>query len=263
MSSLRTREVIVAASTAALGLGAVVALGWADWPGTPFDCSANPCYCEQPVSGLVRQIGNTWSNLGAVVAGLAVAVLAAKRRLARARPHEMIDLFGLLAPPALVFQGVGSMFFHGGLTVWGSALDAMSMFAIAGLLVLTQFVRLEWLRPQSVVKVWLGLLTAGLLAGFESPPLVAGLVFVLFLAILATEVRLSSLGRSARGTLFRVGLAVHVASVAVWFFSAGEGLPLCRPDSMWQGHGLWHLGAAGAVTLMVLHLLENLEVRAR
>lgn len=71
---------------------------------------------------------------------------------------------------------------------------------------------------------------------------------------------LSRRGRSPSGALFRVGLAVHVSAVAVWFLSLGEGLPLCEPDSIWQGHGFWHLGAAAAVTFMVLHVGRNLAL---
>ena len=250
----------MALASAVLGVGAVLAAAWLGWPGTPFDCTANPCYCELPSAGLVRQIGNTWSNLGAVGAGLFVAVLAARGRLARQAPMAALDLLGVLAPPALVFQGVGSMFFHGGLTVWGSALDAMSMFAIAGLLALTQALRLGWLDVRGLVLAWGGLLAGGLMVGFVSPPLVAALVFGLFLSILGGEVLLSRRGQSPRTSLFRIGLATHVSAVAVWFLSAGEGLPLCEPRSVWQGHAVWHLAVAAAVTLMVLHLAQNLAL---
>jgi hypothetical protein len=260
MSVMRSREVLLALGASALGLGGVLIAGWLGWPGAPYDCSTNPCFCELPTAGLVRQAGNTWSNLGAVAAGLGVAVAFARRRLSRTGPaRPTLDALGLMAPAALVFQGVGSMFFHGGLTVWGAALDAMSMFAIVGLLVLTQALRLGWLTLSTLRWSWSALLLGGLIVGFFFPPLVVALVFLLFLSILGTEVLLSQRGRSPRGALFRVGLAVHVSAVAVWFLSLGEGLPLCVPDSVWQGHGVWHLAAAAAVTLMVLHVAGNLE----
>lgn len=176
-----SKEAVVAVGAATLGVGSVVLLGALGWPGTPFDCAANPCYCELPRAGLVRQLGNTWSNLAAVVAGLLIAAHAVRTRRARARPDAVLDLFGVLAPPALIFQGVGSMYFHGGLTVWGSALDAMSMFAIAGLLVAMQAVRLGWLAPRGLLGGWLALLGVGLVVGFVSPAVVAAGVFALFL----------------------------------------------------------------------------------
>lgn len=260
MSAWRSLEVRVALLSALLGVGSVVLFGALGWPGTPFDCAASPCYCELPREGLVRQFGNSWSNLAAVVAGIAVAVTAARTRALRSRPAPTLDLFGLLAPPALVFQGVGSMYFHGGLTTWGSALDAMSMFAIAGLLVTLQVHRLGSLAHERVVPVWAAVVAIGLVVGFVSPAIVAGSVFALFLGILGTEVRLSGRGQSPSGALFRVGLVFHVTAVGVWFFSAGEGLPLCAPASPWQGHALWHVLTAGSVSLSVLHVMRNLEL---
>jgi hypothetical protein len=257
---LRSREVVVGLLSAALGVGSVVLLGALGWPGEPFDCSADPCYCELPGAGLVRQPGNTWSNLAAVAVGLLVAGHAARRRLARPVPHPALDLFGLLAVPSLVFQGVGSMYFHGGLTRWGSALDAMSMFAIAGLLVVLQLHRLGWLTREALVPAWGSVVGAGLVIGFVSPAIVAGAVFVLFLSILAAEVRLSTRGRTPRAGLFRLGIAVHVTAVGVWFFSAAEGLPLCAPASPWQGHALWHVLTALSVGASVLHVMRNLEL---
>jgi hypothetical protein len=187
MKFFRSLEVLLALGATALGLASVLVVAWLGWPGAPYDCAANPCFCELPKAGFVRQPGNTWSNLGAVAAGLGVAVVFARRRLAMTS-NPALDVLGLMAPPALVFQGVGSMYFHGGLTVWGSALDAMSMFAIVGLLVLTQGLRLGWLTLRTLPWSWTVLLLGGLGVGFLFPPLVVALVFLLFLSILATEV---------------------------------------------------------------------------
>ncbi|MFO0595539.1 MAG: ceramidase domain-containing protein [Myxococcaceae bacterium] len=261
MRPLLSRELLLAAAVAVVGVGSVVALGALGWPGAPFDCTTSPCYCEQPREGLVRQLGNTWSNLAAVFAALVVAFLAARARDHRTLPHPALDLFGLLAPPALVFQGVGSMYFHAGLTVWGAALDAMSMFAIAGLLVVMQLHRLGSVPLERIVPAWGVVVAVGLVVGFVSPAIVAASVFVLFLTVLGTEVRASARGLSPSQALFRVGLVLHVSAVAVWFFSAGEGLPLCAPESPWQGHGLWHVLTAASVSLSVLHVQRNLERR--
>jgi hypothetical protein len=259
---LASREVLVASLAAVAGLGLVLAMGLAGWPGQPFDCAANPCYCELTRPGLVKQLGNTWSNLGAVLAGLLLAVHAARLRTSPARvlrPHPGLDTLGLLLPPVLVFQGVGSMLFHAGLTTWGSALDAMSMFATTGLLVATNLHRLGVLPPPRIGPLWAALMGAGLLAGFLVPAAVANLVFLLFLTILGTEVLLTRRGRTPSAALFRAGLGLHLVGITVWFLSASEGLPLCEPSTPWQGHALWHLTAAGAVSLFALHAFRNLS----
>jgi hypothetical protein len=226
---------------------------------------ANPCYCELTRPGLVKQFGNTWSNLGAVLAGLLLASHAARARTSAARllrPHAGLDVLGLLLPPVLVFQGVGSMFFHAGLTGWGSALDAMSIFATTGLLVATNLHRLGALPPQRIAPLWALLMATGLAAGVVAPAAIPNLVFVLFLTILATEVVLTRRGLTPSAALFRAGLWLHLAGVTVWFLSASEDLPLCEPGSPWQGHSLWHLTAAGAVSLFGLHAFRNLALVA-
>jgi Ceramidase len=264
-AALASREALTGLGAATVGLGLVVALGVAGWPGQPFDCtaSAGACFCELSRPGLVRQLGNTWSNLGAVLAGVLMGFHAASLREVRRRafaPNQGLDTLGLLFPAVLVFQGVGSMLFHGGLTVWGSALDAMSMFATTGLLVATDLLRLGRVGARGLVAVWASLMAAGVTAGFVVPQAVPDLVFALFVTILAMEVVLTRRGATPSASLFRLGLGIHLLGVVVWFLSASAELPLCAPDSPWQGHGLWHLTAATAVTLFALHAFRNLSL---
>jgi len=65
-------------------------------------------------------------------------------------------------------------------------------------------------------------------------------------------------GRFPSSWLFRLGITAHVSAIGVWFLSAGEGLPLCAPQSVWQGHALWHALTAVSVGLSVLHVMRNL-----
>lgn len=256
------REVVAAAIAAGIGIGAVLAVGAAGWPGEPIQCGSAPCYCEEPAHGFMRQPGNTWSNLGVVAVGLGLAMVAARRREQRNKlgaADPTLDVLGIAAPPTLVFQGVGSMFFHGGLTTWGGALDAMSMFCTAGLLLSAQGVRLGWFGVRGFVAAWVGLVALGLFLGFVDPPLSAMLVFLMFIGIVLSEVALSRLGRAKHPGLFRAGLVTHTSAITVWFLSAEPGQVLCAPSSVWQGHGLWHLTATASVTMMMLHVLRNME----
>lgn len=54
-----------------------------------------------------------------------------------------------------------------------------------------------------------------------------------------------------------------MSAVGVWFFSAAEGLPLCEPHSIWQGHALWHVLTAFSVSFSVLHIMRNFEAAGR
>jgi hypothetical protein len=265
MSWLRThREVALALATTAVTLGGLVALGVGGWPGAAFDCAASPCYCERPVDGLFRQPGNTWSNLAAVGLGLVVAGWLGRLRRAEAALPAGVTMLGWFLPPVLVFQGTGSMAFHGTLTTWGAALDAMSMFGTMGLLLVTNAHRLGWLQARRVGGVWAVLVAIGFGLGAWSATAVTNLLFFMFLAILGSEVALSRRGRAPSQRFLRAGLGLHVVSVTVWFLSASEGLPFCWPDSVVSGHGAWHLFEAVVVSLFAVHAVTNLRsVEAR
>src|SRR5688572_6026249 len=83
------------------------------WPGLPDGCiAAGNCYCEAfsrtPV--LVHQPSNTWSNLAAVVAGLALLVQAdldRRRRTPEANPMKTGGLYQTLYAGVVLFLGPG------------------------------------------------------------------------------------------------------------------------------------------------------------
>jgi hypothetical protein len=54
-----------------------------------------------------------------------------------------------------------------------------------------------------------------------------------------------------------IGPLLLLAVVAIVGRLGATGGPLCAPNSVWQPHGLWHLGAAAAVTWWALALKRN------
>ncbi len=253
--------------SAVLGVGAVLLFGALGWPGGPYDCAEHgTCFCEAPRAGWIRQPVNTWTNLAPIALALVVGARGAwwkKERARRGQPSRALDLLGLLFPATLAFQGWGSMFFHASLKGWGHAIDALSMFAIAGLLAGTNLLRLGLVTPQKLIGGWIGVMALGLLVGLSSSDAVSALVFALFLTILGTEVRAASRGLTVDSRFFRLGLGFHVTGIAVWFLSLVEGQPLCAPDSWLQGHGLWHLTAGLAIAGFTEHAQRNVDQARR
>ncbi len=231
-----------------IGLAVLGALAHRGWPGTSVDCTATLCFCETPSDGPWRQPANTWSNLAPLLISLAVAADAARRRL---------TVLGFAFPAMLVFQGLGAMFFHASLKSWAGAIDASSMFTIVGLLLSINLLRAGRVTRAGLVGLWLALVAAGLALGWVAPEVVSPVMFLLVIAVLGSEVWLARHGRTPFPTWFRVGIWVFLAGVAVWFGSAIEGAPLCRPDSLWQGHALWHVTSAVAIGLFWVHVRKN------
>lgn len=262
-------ELLATLVFAAIGLAAFFIAGVAGWPGAPSTCLADAtCYCEAISQGIVRQPANTWSNLATLPVACAVAMDASRLRRGEApllrpaatRPRRKLPWLGLGFAMVLVAQGLGSMYFHGGLTEWAAYVDAASMFAVASLVLATNLARLGRVGVAGTVVVFVVLLGAGVLyrqfVFTETAPLIA----VLFVAIVATEAaRQRARRRRGLGHGWAVAmLGVFVAGAVAWALSARVGQPLCEPSATWQPHALWHLTSACAVGLAWINAREDL-----
>ena len=162
------------------GSGIVVVLGLflifvaAGWPGQPNNCindTPNSCFCEafdraEVIAGAagVRQPVNTWFNLYAIVSSFIVAFLVYRdRNSLRAGTAQNLMRSNTAVPDlyifAVLFLGLGSMWFHGSLTEWGGVMDGLSMYVYAAFLAFYS-IRRFW---NNAWFFWIGyLLTVGL-----------------------------------------------------------------------------------------------------
>lgn len=210
---------------------------WAVWrPGT---CFPDDCFCEAIGAGLVRQPANTWSSFAFVlVAAWVVAQHARSRGDARAALSraETALLVG-----SLVLVGVGSAFYHASLTFVGQVIDVSGMYLVA------TFILLHRLGPRwgiSPIASVLGfvLLNASLMTAQVTTPALRRFAFgVLLTTALLVEWRSSRAGRAWLAT----GAGLMGAAFLIWVVDRQR--ILCAPESLVQGHAIWHLlGALAA-----------------
>jgi len=251
----------------AAGIALFLALGVAGWPGfTPNGCRGTEprptCFCERPRPGLVAQPANTWSNLGFVAVGLAIAAAADRRRLQRrpANPLTRTRFYPGAFAVTTALLGPGSMFLHGSLTREGGTVDVASMYLFAGLLLAYSAMRLFRLSRRAFGGVFAAV--AGTLIALQvSVGLFVELVFgLLLLAFGAAEgmlrwrrPELRADRRPLLGAAALFGLAF-----AVWVPSLSGG-PLCDPESLLQGHAVWHLLCAASAGSVFLYLASERE----
>ena len=62
--------------------------------------------------------------------------------------------------------------------------------------------------------------------------------------------------KAAQSRFFAAAVACLLISFAIWIPSKSGG-PLCYPDSIFQGHAIWHVGTAIAVGLFFLFLISE------
>ena len=250
------RPLLVAGVTAAVSLALVLAAVRWGWLGP--DVGRGDGFCEAARPGWVRQPANTWSNLGFVLAGLAVAAHAAHRHrlgLTLGAHPGLATAFAAL----VVLLGPGSMAMHATQTDLGGHLDLLSMFLVSGFALAYAVMRFVRRGPVLFAVVFIVAVLACMavhLRGGSVPVLghVGNAAFAveLWLAI-GLEVALARRpeARQDRGWALASVLTLGVA-FAIWT-TGMRGHAWCRPDSLLQQHGVWHLLCAAAAYLLFRH----------
>jgi hypothetical protein len=220
-----------------------------DWR-VPDECLSadgltDTCYCEALQPGRVRQPVNTWSSLLFIIAGLVVVA----PRPARGRPEPLVlqTLFGMLA----VYLGVGSMAFHATQSDIGGFIDSSGMYLLPSLFIAVQVGRLRGHDVRWTGAGWAGGNAALFSLDRWEPTLATELftgLIVVLAVVLVPVLRRERWSWSVHGPLVGV-VGSFLTGTAVWLLS-GTGAPLCRPDSAFQGHAVWHLATATSVALL-------------
>lgn len=238
-------SVAAVASTGLLALALV--FGWLG----P-DAGRGGSFCEAARDAIVRQPANTFSNLGFVIAGLAIAWHVSRRG-----SGTMSVGLGTAYAVLVVLLGPGSAAMHASQSALGGHLDVYSMYLLAGFVFTYAATRLFALGAAGFAVIYVVVLGVCTIAEFTSAevPVVMTMgnaVFaLLLLAGLAIEMVLRTRAAHPRLDL-RWGfasVATLLAAFAIWN-SGKDGGPLCDPHSLLQPHAAWHILDAVAAWLL-------------
>ena len=245
------RPLVAAAAAALVSTGLLWAALVGGWLGP--DTGRGAWFCEAGRSGLVRQPANTFSNVGFVVAGLAVAIRARYAdRLGDVLPRRpgLATAYGVV----VVLLGPCSAAMHASQSAVGETLDLTSMYLVASFA--AGYALTRWLRRDRVFfgQVFLLSVAACELVGRISQhvPVVVQSGNLGFAALLVTavclEVALWRRGPERTRLVWGAGavLAILVA-FAIW--NLDQSL-WCDPHSLVQGHAIWHLLCAVSAYLL-------------
>lgn len=196
--------------------------------------------CERLRDGAVAQPVNTVSSLVYLVAGVWVL-----QRARQADPAERpwATAYG----SSLLGLGVGSVGFHGPGTASARWLHDLSLAdTVLVIAVLNAVLALD-VPAADAWRVYLAVLTGCSVLFAVLPDTSIATTVAIALAALASEVAVRRSGAparlrraGARRTAYRLGLAALGSGALVNALSRTGG-PLCKSDSLFQGHALWHL----------------------
>ncbi len=217
--------------------------------------AAGDCACESLDGGVASQETNALTSLAFLALGwivLAAGPAGGQSVLTATR----VRLFGV----TLLLTGTGSVAFHASVTEFAGWVDLLGAAAIPSFALLHRLSR----RDGPFVVRFIGTLCGiGLLVGLVGTE--AGRFVMTVLVVSAVLAELGTLLLRQRGpapvSVSWLAGAVVIFAGATWFWYLGrDSSQWCRPDSVWQWHGLWHLTAALALFALFMHWRQEAAV---
>lgn len=235
-----------AAATIALALLSLLVVSrLAGMDFAPATCVSTHCFCEAPREGAaVLQPANAWSSFAFVWAGSLILLAARRWDRRTAFPAEAAWIYGV----AVIVIGVGSFFLHATLTLWGQFADVLGMYLISGFGLVYGLTRwLRWRQRQSLIVYVLvcAALISSLVLFPETRRWFFAIILVLALAIELLFARRRR--RDAKIGLFLMGIAANAVAFGIW--ALDQTHTVCAPESLFQGHAIWHILGAVSVWL--------------
>jgi Ceramidase len=217
----------------------------------PASCLPSLCFCEAIRASPVAQPVNTLTSLAFVVA--AAIVLDMRRWTTRQdAPDNLMSstrVYPRLYALALLAIGVGSAWFHASLTFAGQTADVAGMYLLATFIVLYNWGRVKPMGAPLIATLYVALNFA-LIALLITHPAYRRYAFAALIACgLALELRVrATTVLRAESRLLVAALAAIAVGFAFWSLDITHRL--CRPESIFQGHGVWHI--CGAISALLL-----------
>ena len=247
------RALLLAAGLTLLSMLAISALLTGlgpDWSlYAPATCTATRCFCEMPREGsLVMQPANSWSSYGYAFAGFLMIVLARSPVWRSGFAPPAAQLFGVTA----IFVGLGSVLLHATLTLWGQFFDVMGMYLVSGFMLVSAIARWRGLSDRQAAMLYVAVIAALLAVLYAMPEVRRWLYAVVLVAAIIAELGFARPRRASvivRYYLF--GILTKAIAFAIW--NLDQHGVVCAPQSLLQGHAIWHLLGATSLWLTFLY----------
>ncbi len=225
---------------------------WHFW--MPANCLPDKCFCEAVEQGVFKQFANTWSSYSFVLAAmLMIGIAKSKLQLSNQRLssiHKLMFIF------STIIVGIGSAFYHASLTFFGQFIDVFGMYLIATFILVYSWERIRKFSRTLTIIFYVLLNTTFALALYLIPETRRFLFAVILLFGVISEIVVQKNSRlMIQRKWFYSGLTVFAVAYIIWILDITK--VLCSPDSLLQGHAVWHI--LGAVAILFLYIYFDSE----
>lgn len=202
-------------------------------------------WCEKQICSWIATPANTWSNLAYFIAA------AALYWTARHEKSKNLRFYGVAA----LWVGFSSFLYHASLTFATQVFDFFGMYLFLYLVLAQNLVRMGVFANRFVKRfIWGATLLTTLLSslGAKLGVQLQPIVMLLILAIIITEIFAAN--RATRKTEYRhFALSLIFLGLGAVFSASDVTRRFCTPESLLQGHALWHILGAFSLYFSLLH----------
>lgn len=222
-------------------------------------------FCEaNHMDSVIRQPSNTWSNMGYLFVGVFILALAIHdlrlpNRLEADNFMVRHPIFSVLFAVSCLILFFGSFFYHASLTAFFQRIDQAAMYSLVLLVISVNVYRLfprwrllkRWRSSHLLFVLAFTLALWGVFSHISVLNINSTFPALVAISLVSSLVYLRYAGRGlhflkyfkvAYGTLFMGG--------AIWALDRSH--TLCNPESLLQGHALWHLLTAASALLLYM-----------
>lgn len=225
---------------------------WTNW--RPATCVATGCFCEAIYStDVVRQPANAWSSLSYVAIGsLVIAVAGETTGKKRRLPYVYAYILGISA----IIIGVGSAFYHASITFVGQFFDVFGMYLFANFMLVYALERLfKWSS-----NITLGLYIVINLVLSSTLIFIPETIRYMFAAVIIIALVFEYVVQRKKNPRIEthwlnIGLLIFATAYVIWILDNSK--IVCDPQSLVQGHAVWHLLGAVAVGFLYLYYVSE------
>lgn len=214
-------------------------------------------FCEALRDRMIKQPANTWSNLGFMIAGLTIGYQSMHNRFAgRHNSFTTTSFYPAFFATIAVLLCPGSMAMHASTAAIGGFLDMLSMYLIASFMfayALRRLLRISELAFFIIFGVALSICVYIDLGPIDYIGSIEAVLFIFaFFAVSASFIEVYFVYSQTRTVQPRwaVGfIGAFLVAFFIWNMSLTDAV-WCDPNSLIQGHAIWHLLNAVSVYCM-------------